>query len=434
MLVQFTVKNFRTFKDKATLSLVASSYDKSTRETENLTEISKYKLRLLKSAVVFGANASGKTKLHEALRFMRHFVVSSLKESIKGESIPVEPFRLNLETDNQASEFEVIFIYQDILYRYGFEVDRKKIISEWLFYKPKTKEVTLFYREEDTFETHDRVFQKGKSVINEGLVRNNALLLTVAAQFNEATCISVMDWFYQLRFILNTTGVFFQQFSIYKSKDLKFKDKIVSLLKKADIGIQSYDIKKNTFNEQHDALKGKSQELRNIILKDIKESDHELYADIDTIHKKYDSNKTPVENVYFSMRDDESSGTQQFFALAGPIIDVLENGYTLLVDELDIKLHPNLVNKIVALFNSKENNPKNAQLIFNAHDTNLLSSGLLRRDQIWFTQKNQYGEAQLYSLADFKTDSVRKNELFEENYIKGKYGAVPYLSFFDSIN
>jgi uncharacterized protein len=152
-----------------------------------------------------------------------------------------------------------------------------------------------------------------------------------------------------------------------------------------------------------------------------------------TKHKKYDEDLKAVGNISFSLEDDESSGTRKFFALTGPILDVIENGYTLVVDELDSKLHPNLVSKIVSLFNSKELNKKNAQLIFNTHDTNLLSSGLFRRDQIWFTNKNKYGEAKLYSLADFKSDEVRKTEPFEENYISGKYGAVPFLGFFDNL-
>ena len=118
----------------------------------------------------------------------------------------------------------------------------------------------------------------------------------------------------------------------------------------------------------------------------------------------------------------------------GTLLDVIENGYTLVIDELDSKLHPNLVCRIVSLFNSKELNTKNAQLIFNTHDTNLLSTGLFRRDQIWFTDKNKYGEAKLYSLADFKSDEVKKNEPFEENYIIGKYGAIPFLGFFENLN
>jgi hypothetical protein len=133
------------------------------------------------------------------------------------------------------------------------------------------------------------------------------------------------------------------------------------------------------------------------------------------------------------MDHDESSGTRKFFALTGPVLNVIENGYSLVVDELDSKLHPNLICKLVSLFNSKELNPNNAQLIFNTHDTNLLSSGLFRRDQVWFTEKDKFGEARLYSLADFKSDEVRKTDPFEDNYIRGKYGAVPFLESFEDL-
>jgi AAA15 family ATPase/GTPase len=153
-----------------------------------------------------------------------------------------------------------------------------------------------------------------------------------------------------------------------------------------------------------------------------------------TSHKKYDGSRKYVGDVGLSLHDDESFGTRKFFALSGPILDSLENGYTLVADELDSKLHPNLVCKLVALFNSKNSNPKNAQLIFNTHDTNLLSAEVFRKDQVWFTEKDKYGEAKLYALSDFRTDQVRKNEAFEENYIRGKYGAVPFLGFFDDFN
>ena len=175
------------------------------------------------------------------------------------------------------------------------------------------------------------------------------------------------------------------------------------------------------------------KELREIILKKSKEDKTEFVTDILTTHKKFDNSKKHIGNTSFSLDDDESFGTRKFFALTGPVLDAIENGYTLVVDELDSKLHPNLVCKIVSLFNSQKLNPKNAQLIFNTHDTNLLSSGLFRKDQVWFTEKDKYGEAKLFSLADFKSDTVRKNEAFEDNYIRGKYGAVPFLGFFDNL-
>jgi AAA15 family ATPase/GTPase len=431
MLLQFSIKNFRTFKDRATLSLVASNYDKDTRETDNIHQDVKFNLRLLKSAVVYGANASGKSKFFEALMFMKQFVITSSKDSQKGDKIDVEPFRLNSETENLPTEFEVVFTHENVLYRYGFEVDHKRVISEWLYYKPKTKEIELFYRENNKFDIHERNFQKGKTVIKEGLVRDNALLVSVSAQFNDATSISVINWFKQLKTIsgLNESG--YQGFTMGRTEDPFHKARILDLLKAADLGIQDIKLQKLDIDK---LPKEMPKEIRDKIIKEVNEEKAEFISDVLTTHKKYDADNKPVDNVNFSLDDDESSGTRKFFALTGPILDVIENGYTLVVDELDSKLHPNLVCKIVSLFNSKELNKKNAQLIFNTHDTNLLSSGLFRRDQIWFTQKNKYGEAKLYSLADFKSDEVRKNESFEENYIRGKYGAVPFLDFFDNLN
>jgi uncharacterized protein len=430
MLLQFSIKNFRTFKDKATLSLIASNYDKATREGENIFVNEKFDYRLLKSAVVYGANASGKSKLVDAFSFMKRFVINSSKESQKGESIQVEPFRLSKETENEPSEFEVIFLFNNELFRYGFEATKQKIVSEWLYHKPKTKEVELFYRDGNSYDTHERSFTKGTTVVKEGLVRDNALLVSVAAQFNEKTAITVIDWFKKLKVIsgLNESG--FQGFTLTKTENPTHKAKILELLKAADFGIQ--DIQLQTMDIDN-LPKRLPKELREKIIRDVIEKKAEL-IDVLTTHKKYDSEKKAVDNANFSLDDDESSGTQKFFALTGPILDVIENGYTLVVDELDSKLHPNLVCKIVALFNSKELNKKNAQLIFNTHDTNLLSSGLFRRDQIWFTNKNKYGEAKLYSLANFKSDEVKKNEPFEDNYIRGKYGAIPYLGFFDTLN
>jgi AAA15 family ATPase/GTPase len=430
MLLQFSIKNFRTFKDKATLSLIASSYDKDTREHENIVINENFGLRLLKSAVIYGANASGKSKLLDAFAFMRYFVINSSKESQKGETIEVEPFKLSTQTENEPSEFEIIFVYKNVLYRYGFEATAERIVSEWLYHKPKTKEVELFYREGSIFNTHERSFTKGNTVVKEGLVRDNALLISVAAQFNEKTAINVLDWFKRLKTLSGLKESGYQGFTMGKTEDPKHKVKILELLKAADLGIQDIELQKLDIES---LPKGMPKELKDKLIREVREEKKEYVSDVLTKHKKYNEDLKAVGNISFSLEDDESSGTRKFFALTGPILDVIENGYTLVVDELDSKLHPNLVCKIVSLFNSKEFNKKNAQLIFNTHDTNLLSSGLFRRDQIWFTNKNKYGEAKLYSLADFKSDEVRKTEPFEENYIRGKYGAVPFLGFFDNL-
>ena len=429
MLLQFSIKNFKTFKDKATLSLIASNYDKDTREDENIYTEEKFGIRLLKSAVIFGANASGKSNLLGALAFMRSFIIDSSKESQKGEKINVKPFRLSEETENGPSEFEVIFLVNQEQYRYGFETTQQKIISEWLYHKPKTKEIELFYRDGNSFDTHERNFAKGGTIAKEGFVRDNALLISVAAQFNEKEAITVVDWFKKTQTISGLHEQGYQGFTLNRIEDLTYKTKILELLKVADLGIQ--DIKIQKFDVDSLPI-GVPENIKETIAKKFELKNVE-FIDVLTTHRKYDSNKMVISNVSFSLDDDESSGTQKFFALSGPILDVIEKGRTLIVDELDSKLHPNLVCKIVSLFNSKEFNKKNAQLIFNTHDTNLLGSGLFRRDQIWFTNKNKYEEAKLYSLADFKSDEVRKNEPYEDNYIKGKYGAVPFLGFFDNL-
>ena len=429
MLIQFSVRNFRTFKEKATLNLLASNYDKDTRKEDNITEDNKFNLNILKSAVVYGANASGKSKFIDALMFMQQFVTKSSKDSQKGELISVEPYRLNSETENSPTEFEVIFTFKNVMYRYGFEVDKKQVVSEWLFHKTKTKEVELFYRDFQDFETHPRSFTKSKTIIKEGLVRNNALLLSVSSQFNEETATLVLTWFQELNIISGLQESGFKNNTIAKIKDKNEKVKILKLLKAADFGIQDINYEEFNINGLSEEAKKKFQELK----ESVKHIDPEAFSDVSTLHTKFDSDQKRIGEVKFSVQRDESSGTMKFLYLTGTLIDVLETGGILFADELDSKLHPNLVCKIVSLFNSKELNPKNAQIIFNTHDTNLLSSGLFRRDQIWLIEKNKFGEAQLYSLADFKSDKVRKTEAFEENYINGKYGAIPFLGFFDNL-
>lgn len=428
MLVQFSIRNFKTFKEKVVLNLVASNYDKDTRESENVTTDVDFGLRILKSAVVYGANASGKSKIMEALMFMRDFVIQSSKDSQKGDAINVDPFRLETQSEIDSSEFEVIFIFQKVMYRYGFEVTKEKVFSEWLYHKPKTKEIELFYREKQKFEIHQRSFSKGSTLVKEDLIRNNALMLSVAAQFNDKTAGKVLEWFKRLGTISGLDEEGYQGFTMGRTKSPTYKEQILELLKAADLGIKDITLEPLDISK---LPKQMPKELRESIEKQIKEENAEFISDVLTSHRKFDSNKNYVGDVQFSLEDEESSGTKKFFALTGPVLDTLENGSVLIVDELDSKLHPNLVCKIVSLFNSGELNPRNAQLIFNTHDTNLLSSGLFRRDQIWFTEKDKYGASKLFSLADFKSE-VRKSENFEDNYIRGKYGAVPFLGYFDN--
>lgn len=428
MLVQFSIRNYKLFREKATLSWVASNYDRDTREEENVYFDEGKQLRLLKSSVIYGANASGKTRLLEAIGVFRQMVLESSRMSQKGEALGVDPFRLNIETENEPTEFEIIFLYENILYRYGFEATPLEIVSEWLYYKPKTKEVELFYRDGNNFEVHSRKFSKGDKIAKAGMVRNNALFLSVAAQFNEELAIRLIDAFLKVKLLSGIFDQDYQAYTLSQMSNLEKKANILKLLKSADFGIQDVMVEQFTPNNLPANL---SSAARERLLKEFNEQKALFFSEVETAHQKFDKLKNRIGIERFLMEEDESAGTQKYFAMSGPILDVLETGSILIVDELDARLHPNLVEKIVLLFNSKDTNPNNAQLIFNTHNTNLLNSKLFRRDQIWFTTKNEYGEAQLYSLADFKSNEVNKNENFEENYIRGKYGAVPILNRFN---
>ena len=429
MIIQFNFGNYKTFKDKASLSLLASNYDKDTNEVDNVISLDKRGLRVLKSAVVFGSNASGKSKFIDAITFFKSFIINSSRDTQDGDEIGIKPFLLNSESVNSPSEFEMIFLFKSVIYRYGFEVTRDQVVAEWLYCRPTKKEIELFYRTEQSFEFHKERLSKAAPLIAEGLIRKNSLLLSVLAQFNDVTAIDILNYFRSVNCVSGLEEWDYKNSSIEKVKDDPHKRKqIVELLKSADLGIQ--DLRYEDLYEKAD---GKLKAALSKFKESYGDRDPYLLSMIRTTHQIFDNENRPVGVVEFSMLGEESHGTQKYFYFAGLILDTLEEGMVLVVDELDSKLHPNLVCKIVALFNSKITNPNNAQLIFNTHDTNLLSSGLFRRDQIWFISKNSYGASKLYSLAEFKTDTVRKNEPFEENYIRGKYGATPFLNEFEEI-
>ncbi|WP_375605006.1 ATP/GTP-binding protein [Flavobacterium davisii] len=421
MLVQFSVRNFKTFKDKVTLSMVASNYDKSDLEDSNVFEIKNYPHRLLKSAVVYGANASGKTNLVDALAFMRWFVVNSSTKTQKGDPINVENFKFNTASENDSSEFEIIFLFDKTQFRYGFEVNKQGVVAEWLFQKKlnqKPKEVELFYRDEDSIDFHTS-FKKFEILQKQvDIIRDNVLILSLANQFNVGEASVIVDYFRKIHFFLGNEPEIYEEFSfeeISKRSDLGLK--IIETLRRFDIGIS--DIYVNEIN-----LENLSKEQSSKLSELFKKEKGMVFIEAKSVHKKYDNDYNFVAYEQTDFKEIESAGTQKLLAVLGFVLFSLETGCPMFIDELDSRLHPNIVSFLIELFNSKSTNPNNAQLIFNTHNTNLLHKSLFRRDQVWFMQKNRYGEAKLFSLADFK---VRKEENFEEKYLEGKYGGIPFL-------
>lgn len=402
--------------------VAANIVAKDKKIDENNTFVVDEQLKLLKSAAIYGANASGKSNLAKAISFMKWFMINSSKETQSTELIAVEPFALSTETENQPSLFEIVFILDSKRYRYGFEATQKRIISEWLFYVPTKRETRLFERNylESTY-----IFNIAKTFKSKGIneiTRHNALFLSVAAQFNVEIAAQILSWLTKkIQIISGLDNINYLDYTINGlAPDNVYRKEIIQLIKKLDLGIREIIVKQTEFSldslPEHIPDELKKSLVKSGIIKDI--------TLIKTGHQKFDSqgNYTSVE--LFDLYEQESEGTQKIVEIAGLLVDTLKNGNILIFDEFDARLHPLISKAIVELFNSQETNYNHAQLIFMTHDTNLLSNKLFRRDQIWFTEKNKYGATDLYSLVEYP---IRNDASFETDYIKGKYGAIPFI-------
>jgi uncharacterized protein len=393
-MIEFSVGNYRSFKDVVTFSMVAApiQHEDETLDRNNVFAITK-DINLLKSAVIYGANASGKSNLLRAISFVQGFVLNSAIGRKVKDRIDTEVYRLSKDTEAEPSYFEIIFTIGMTRYRYGFEVDRHNVKSEWLYKTLRTKESELFSREGKEIKVSPK-FPEGKELNKK--TRANALFLSVVAQFDGQIATEIVDWFD------NLVAIFDLDDEIeYSGMTDEIMDEDDRREKTLDLGIE--DIK--TFITPFEDADG-------IFLHEVK-----------TAHWQYDPDGNKLSVEQFDLNE-ESDGTQKLYRLAGLLIHLLEEGGLLIIDELDSSLHPLITCAIVSLFNSAKTNPKNAQLIFTTHDTNLLSSNLFRKDQIWFTEKNRYGATDLYSLAEYK---IPEKTSFEQDYIAGKYGAVPFI-------
>lgn len=399
MLIEFCTTNYLSIKDELKLSFVATPLRESPVEANDLFELSDTGISLSRSAVIYGANASGKSNVLKAFAFYKHFITNSFKNSQAGETIDVETFRLNATTVDEPASLEATFTDGAFVYRYGFEVDGQAVQAEWLYRrvcKKRAKEVELFYREGGTTTVHPKS-QLLQELVNKRMVRSNALLLSTAAQFNDSSSVSILNWLSGTQVLFCSEDEQLWQSAIRHFDDEMLRERITAFARFADLGIEN-----------------------------ITKIDNRIVSR----HRQYDDEGREVNNVAFSFNRNESEGTIKYFSLAYPIIDALDNGKRVIIDELDSKLHPLLVKKIVALFNDAQTNPKGAQLLFTAHDTFLLSAGLFRRDQIWFTQKDNFGATELYSLAEYK---VRSSSPFERDYLLGKYGATPLIGDIETV-
>lgn len=419
MLIQFNFKNYKSFREEASLDMSAT---KISEHQAHVIDAANDKL--LKVGAIYGANAAGKSNVYDAFEYMTYYVLNSFKFGGENDTkqkseeayTKVTPFLFNKTSKNEPSTFEVFFIDNNDTgcksYQYGFSISSEEVLEEWLFSKAKTaKEYkTVFYRKKGEPIDYFGI-KKGSENIDISLEKET-LIVSLGAKLKIAKLKMVRDWF-------------------MKNEVVNFGDPVENFLRSRALPYNFVDdnnVQKNVikyFASFDEAI----QDFK--VEKEVGGPDNrdDINVKIEALHKMSDSDELASLNFF-----DESSGTLKMFALYPSIQDALENGSILFVDELNSRLHPLLVRNIILTFVNPEINKNNAQLIFTTHDIWQLSNDLLRRDEIWFVEKGADGASDLYSLADFVDEEgskIRKDEVYAKNYLAGKYGAIPKLKSLD---
>ena len=419
MLLQFNFKNYKSFRDDTTLDLTATKISEFNNHVISIANE-----RILPVAAIFGANASGKSNVQEAFRYMTTYVLQSLNyggdesssKKKKSEFFKPTPFLFDTKSKTAESTFEVYFIDTEEngakTYNYGFAVNNTGVCEEWLNYKSKSSRggfKTIFYRKGDELD-FTGIPTKSQENLRIALEKET-LLVSLGAKLKISKLKCIRDWFINNNFA--DFGKPIENFFLSQlipdgfAENENVRKNVVEYFASFDPSIIGFNVQviKTGEDEENNHLK------------------------IDAIHKMIDSDQTasiPLQN--------ESAGTLKMFALYPMLQDVLSTGGVLFIDELNARLHPLLVRTFVITFLNPEINTKNAQLIFTSHDSWQLNGNMLRRDEIWFTEKDTDGVSTLYSLADFVDEDgtkIRKDENYERNYLLGKYGAIPSLKYFD---
>jgi hypothetical protein len=449
MLIEFRIGNFRSFDEPQTFSLVASV---DTRHPDNCIAFGK--LQLLKSAAVYGANASGKSNLIRAMGFMRQFVLYSATRMNIGDAIPVVPFQLNPDSRGKASFFEAAFVMGEVRYQYGLTATSKRVEDEWLIAYPKGRAQHLLERRFDV-ETQQTTWafrgdlKKEETLLKER-TRDNGLVLSRGAELNVAPLTMLFLWFRQKMLVLDLSSspeTLIDETAQRLKTDAAFRERVLRVIRHADLGISDLELSEDQHRYLFAKVPGSPFERR-VSLEDVPVSRPGPFTAADTdpsgpvvsgslsnpfidyvplslgdtirsIHRLPGGEAVP-----FNFLEAESKGTQRFFALAGLWLDALEQGGLLVIDELDCSMHSLLTRKLIELFQNRDANPKGAQLLFSTQDTVLMDLEMFRRDQLWIVEKDRAGASRLSSVYDFE-EKPRNNEALQRRYLAGRYGGVP---------
>lgn len=421
MLIQFSVENFMSFKNKAVLSFSAGN--------ESLLPENEFKVeneRLLKSIALYGANAAGKSSFYKALTASIVMIRTSQKKQIGEKIFELIPYKFDEKSIKSPSKFEFIFINNGIKYIYGFSATMDRIIDEYLYKYTSAKPSLIFKRENTSEYKFPKKDEKILKELQEKTIENK-LFLSTATSWNYEETKNAFLWF------AKKIDTYKHGFNIVNTDKLKndpdgtLKRFVLNVLKAADINISDYEIR--SFPIDINSI------MSNIPYGLAIQMQSEKGPIVGVTDRIFTKHKIINENGEFKEYEldinEESDGTQAIFYFSSELRDSLIGGKTIIVDEIDSSLHPLLVEFIVKLFNSKEINKSNAQIMFITHDTNLLNLDTLRRDQIYMVEKdNDTGVSELYSLDEF---SVRKKENIQKGYLQGRYGAIPDLGSEDDI-
>ncbi len=412
MLVRFRVANHRSIRDEQVLN-----FTRAPRSTTPAFS-ARFGIDVLRVAGIYGANASGKSNVLNALGFMSDAVARSHTSWPASGPIKRAPFRLDTYTRQQPSEYELDFLVDDVLYTYGFRLNNERILSEWLWSYPNGRKVHLFSRNEDGALRFGKSLRGPNRAIQK-LTRPNSLFLSAAAQNNHPQLDPIYAWLTnKIRHPSNILPI-----SGDLLHDIQYRHRTLNMLRAADLGITDLSIHERQLtksdNIMFDALRTFAETVGD-------DQSLELPDSIQTV-KLHHSTAAHPKGIAIPF-EAESVGTKVLFGLAPLIFETLDEGGILCIDEFDSSLHPLIMGSIVRLFQHEDSNPNNGQLVFNANDTSLLypvsEQESLFRDQIWFTEKDADGATRLYPLSDFHP---RKQENIRRGYLQGRYGAVPII-------
>ena len=429
MLVEFSVTNYRSIGEKQTLSLTPAPKQKE--YPENI--VSENQFSALNVIAIYGSNASGKSNLLRCISVMDEIVhISSRTASTT--KLPYDPFALKEGCADKPTEFEIVFVADEKRYRYGFSYNQSSILREWLYRKNVGREVPLFLREDDVIDVRSG-FQGSKKLIDTAVeaTRNNALFLSQCDSLNLEEATAIMAWFDTLHVI---NGLYTEKHEISTVElwqQATYREKINQYINSIAMDIQGINISIKKLDE-NDLPQDMPAQMRENLARMSK-------YNVQSFHHTYSKDNKPTnEFISWDFDKHESEGSKKALQLSGPVLSALMNGEILVIDEMEAKLHPIITLNIIDMFLDPTCNPKHAQLIFATHDTNLLSYSKLRRDQIYFTEKNKWESTELFSLSDFVYFNEKNGEIIEEKerkdtdkerrYLEGRYGAIPFLGDF----